>query len=75
MIRRALHWALLFFMTGEIMALAVSSNVTLIYALGNGQNTYDQGAVVTLGAEYIEIINMYNQTIAYPWSSVVRVLS
>lgn len=55
------------------MALQVGSNITLIYAEGNGQNTYDQGTVITLAAEYLEITNQYGTDVAYPWSHVTRI--
>lgn len=55
------------------MALQVGSNVILIYAQGNGQNTYDQGTVTTMAAEYLEITNQYGSDIAYPWSHIARI--
>lgn len=53
--------------------LQVGSNVDITYALGNGQNSFDQGSVVVMNSNYVEITNQYGQDISYPWSHIVKV--
>jgi hypothetical protein len=54
-------------------ALQVGSTVDITFALGNGQNSYDAGTVITMNSNYVEITNQYNQDIAYPWYNIVKV--
>lgn len=55
------------------MALDIGSHVSVTYSRGDGQKDFEEGIVITLNAQYIEVTNTYGQNVAISWSHAARV--